>query len=73
VASGSRFTFQEAVESADDKVLLRLRSEDGVVNDVWVAVDQVSGLEPGAKIELIEEADAGTGPRIVRVDRDRSP
>lgn len=69
----SRFMFQEVVESADEKLLLRLKRMDGVVQDVWVELDQASGLEPGARIELIDEADAGTSPRIVRVDRDDSP
>jgi hypothetical protein len=73
VSSRSRFTFQEAVESADERVLVRLKGEDGVVHDVWVEIGDVHGLEPGAKIELIEEADAGTGPRVVRVDRGDSP
>ena len=54
----SQFVFQEVAES---------------VHDVWVGVDQLSGLEPGAKLELIEEAEPGTGPRILRVDRDDSP
>ena len=73
VPTPSQFVFQQVVESADDKALVRLSGPDGVVHDVWVGVDQLSGLEPGARIELIEEADAGTGPRIVRVDRDDSP
>jgi hypothetical protein len=33
----------------------------------------VSGLEPGARIELIEDVDAGMSPHIVRVDRGDSP
>ena len=69
----SQFVFQEVAESADERVLLRLKGPDGVVHDVWVGVDQLSGLEPGAKLELIEEAEPGTGPRILRVDRDDSP
>jgi hypothetical protein len=69
----SRFTFQEVAESADERVLLRLKSPDGVVHEVWVELDEVSGLEPGARIELIEEDDAEMGPRIVRVDRNDSP
>ena len=69
----SGFTFQEVLESADERVLLRLKSPDGVVHEVWVALDQVSGLEPGARLELIDEAEPGMGPRIVRVDRDDSP
>jgi hypothetical protein len=39
----------------------------------WVPLDQVSGLEPGARIELIEDVDAGMSPHIVRVDRGNSP
>ena len=68
-----QFVFQEVVESADEKVLLRLKRPDGVVDEVWVDVGEVSGLEPGARLELIEDAEAGTGPRILRVDRDDSP
>ena len=68
-----QFVFQEVVESQDERALLRLKGPDGVVHDVWVGVDQLSGLEPGARLELIEEADSATGPRIVRVDRDDSP
>lgn len=68
-----QFVFQEVVESADDRALVRLTGPDGVVHDVWVDVDQLSGLEPGARLELIEDADADKGPRIVRVDRDDSP
>lgn len=71
--NGIRFVFQEVVESADEKALVRLTGQDGVVHDVWVGVDQLSGLEPGAKLELIEDDDAGMGPRILRVDRDDSP
>jgi hypothetical protein len=73
VPISSRFTFQEVVESADERVLVRLKGPDGVVHEVRVELDQVSGLEPGARIELIEESDPGMGPRIVRVDRDDSP
>jgi hypothetical protein len=73
VPNSIQFVFQEVVENADDKALVRLTGPDGVVHDVWVGVDQLSGLEPGAKLELIEEADPATGPRIVRVDRDDSP
>ena len=67
------FVFQEVVESADEMALVRLTRPDGVVEDVWVDFDQVSGLEPGAKLELTEDADAEKGPRIIRVDRDDSP
>ena len=73
MSSRNPFTFQEAVESADDRVLVRLKGADGVVHDVWVELDAVHGLEPGAKIELNEDADAGMGPRIVRVDGGDSP
>jgi hypothetical protein len=73
VPTRSRLMFQEVVESADERVLVRLKSPDGVVHEVWVELDEVSGLEPGATIELIEEGDAGMGPRIVRVDRGNSP
>jgi hypothetical protein len=68
-----QFVFQQVVESADEKALVRLTRPDGVVQDVWVEFDQVSGLEPGARLELIEDVDAGMSPRIVRVDRDESP
>ena len=68
-----RFVFEEVVENADDKVLARLKFVDrsGFVEE-WVPLDQVSGLEPGARIELIED-DAGMSPHIVRVDRGPSP
>jgi hypothetical protein len=69
----SRFTFREVVESANERVLLRLEGPDGGVRDAWVDLDEAHGLEPGATIELIEEADAGMGPRILRVDRGDSP
>jgi hypothetical protein len=72
VPNGIQFVFQEVAESADDKVLLRLKRPDGVVEEVWVDVGEVSGLEPGARLELIED-DTGTGPRIIRVDREDSP
>lgn len=69
-----QFIFEEVVENADGKVLARLGNVDrsGSVEE-WVPLDQVSGLEPGARIELIEDADAGKSPRIVRVDRGGSP
>jgi hypothetical protein len=73
VPDRSQFTFQEVVESADERVLVRLKGPDGVVHEVWVDVDQLSGLEPGAQLELVEGAEPGTGPKIVRVDRDDSP
>lgn len=73
VSNRIEFVFQEVVESADEKVLVRLKRPDGVIEDVWVETDQLSGLEPGARLELVEDADAGTGPRVVRVDRDDSP
>jgi len=68
------FVFEEVVENADDKVLARLKFVDrsGFVEE-WVPLDQVSGLEPGARIELIEDVDAGMSPHIVRVDRGDSP
>ena len=69
----SQLVFQEVVESADEKVLVRLKRPDGVVQEVWIELNEVKGLEPGARIELIEEADQGMGPRIVRVDRGDSP
>ena len=64
-----RFVFEEVVENADDKVLARLKFVDrsGFV-EKWVPLDQVSGLEPGARIELIEDVDAGMSPHIIRVD-----
>jgi hypothetical protein len=54
-----RFIFDEVVENADDQVLARLGFVDrsGFVEE-WVPLDQVSGLEPGARIELIEDANA---------------
>jgi hypothetical protein len=69
-----RLVFEEVVENADDKVLARFKFVDrsGFVEE-WVPLDQVSGLEPGARIELIEEIDAGMSPHIVRVDRGNSP
>ena len=69
-----RFVFEEVVKNADDKVLARLKFVDrsGFVEE-WVPLDQVSGLEPGARIELIEDVDAEMSPHIVRVDRGNSP
>jgi hypothetical protein len=69
-----RFIFEEVVENADNKVLARLGLVDssGFVEE-WIPLDQVSGLEPGARIELIEDVDAEMSPHIVRVDRDGSP
>lgn len=72
--SRRQFLFEEVVQNADGKVLARLGNVDrsGSVEE-WVPLDQVSGLEPGARIELIEDTDAGISPRIVRVDRGGSP
>jgi hypothetical protein len=74
VETRRRFVFEAVVENADDKVLVRLKFVDrsGFVEE-WVPLDQVSGLEPGARIELIEDVDAGMSPHIVRVDRGNSP